>query len=113
MTPQPPAPHDVAENRRPHLVAVSWARTAPVELLAPSLTADDRARLGDLRRNGDRDRSASARVLLRAAVGARRNRTGGDPSQDVPDLACSGVAERTATVDSSAAFAATAKASSA
>jgi len=52
-------------------------------------------------------------VLLRAAVGARRNRTGGDPSRDVPDLACSGVAERTATVDSSAAFAATAKASSA
>jgi 4'-phosphopantetheinyl transferase len=70
VTPQAPAPHDATANRRPHLVAVSWARTVPVELLAPSLTADDRARLGDLRRNGDRDRSASARVLLRAAVGA-------------------------------------------
>jgi len=49
-------------------VAVTWARAVPVELLA--LSADDLARLGRLRRSADRDRSASAGVLLRAAVTA-------------------------------------------
>lgn len=70
MTPPPLLLHDTTPNRRPQLVAVSWARTVPVELLALSLSADDHARLGGRRRGGDRDRSASARVLLRAAVGA-------------------------------------------
>jgi 4'-phosphopantetheinyl transferase len=52
------------------LVEVGWARVVPSELLLPGLAADDRARCGRLRRSGDRDRSATARVLLRAAVGA-------------------------------------------
>jgi 4'-phosphopantetheinyl transferase len=70
VTPPPLSRHDATPNRRPQLVAVTWARTVPVELLARSLSVDDHARLGGLRRGGDRDRSASARVLLRAAVGA-------------------------------------------
>lgn len=49
-------------------MAVTWARTVPAELL--DLSADDHARLARLRRSADRDRSASASVLLRAAVGA-------------------------------------------
>lgn len=52
------------------LVEVGWARVVPSDLLLPGLAADDRARCGRLRRSGDRDRSATARVLLRAAVGA-------------------------------------------
>ncbi|HEX5333535.1 MAG TPA: 4'-phosphopantetheinyl transferase superfamily protein [Cellulomonas sp.] len=58
--------HDSIPSRPSQLVAITWARTVAAELLA--LPADDHARLGRLRRSGDRDRSASASVLLRAAV---------------------------------------------
>ena len=42
----------------------------PAQLLALVLSTDDHARLGGLHRDDDRNRSASARVLLRVAVGA-------------------------------------------
>ncbi|CAN5436761.1 hypothetical protein BH11ACT1_BH11ACT1_00620 [soil metagenome] len=57
-------------------MAVTWARTVPAELL--DLAAEDHARLHRLRRGADRDRSASAGVLLRAAVGAWAGTPAGD-----------------------------------